>query len=110
MTGWRSLVRGVALVAYAIGLPFAILSLASAVWTLIADGPQPALVGMATGALAFAALIVGGSHLSATVTARELRGRDAQIELDFTDTSVSGSAKVPLIGTVTIKEGTKIAE
>ena len=30
--------------------------------------------------------------------------------LDFTDTSVSGSAKVPLIGTVTIKEGTKIAE
>ena len=51
-----------------------------------------------------------GNHLSATVTARELRGRDAQIELDFTDTSVSGSAKVPLIGTVTIKEGTKIAE
>ena len=48
-----------------------------------------------------------GNHLSATVTARELRGRDAQIELDFTD---SGSAKVPLIGTVTIKEGTKIAE
>ena len=51
-----------------------------------------------------------GNHLSATVTARELRGRDAQIELDFTDTSVSGSAKVPLIGTVTIKEGTKVAE
>ena len=51
-----------------------------------------------------------GNHLSATVTARELRGRDAQIELDFTDTSVSGSAKVPLIGTVTRIEGTKIAE
>ena len=55
-------------------------------------------------------LSTAGNHLSATVTARELRGRDAQIELDFTDTSVSGSAKVPLIGTVTIKEGTKIAE
>lgn len=55
-------------------------------------------------------LSTAGNHLSATFTARELRGRDAQIELDFTDTSVSGSAKVPLIGTVTIKEGTKIAE
>ena len=55
-------------------------------------------------------MATAGNHLSATVTARELRGRDAQIELDFTDTSVSGSAKVPLIGTVTIKEGTKIAE
>ena len=49
-----------------------------------------------------------GNHLSATVTAKELRGRDAQ--LDFADTSVSGSAKVPLIGTVAIKEGTKIAD
>lgn len=51
-----------------------------------------------------------GNHLSATVSAPELRGRDAQLELDFTDTSVSGSAKVPLIGTVTVKEGTRIAE
>lgn len=51
-----------------------------------------------------------GNQLSATVTAKELRGRDAQLELDFTDTSVSGSAKVPLIGTVAIKEGTKIAD
>ena len=49
-------------------------------------------------------LSTAGNHLSATGTARELRGRDAQIELDFTDISVSGSAKVPLIGTVTIKD------
>lgn len=65
---------------------------------------------MATPQVEIKRLSTVGSHLSATVTARELRGRDAQIELDFTDTTVSGSAKVPLIGTVTVKEGTKIAE
>lgn len=57
MTGWRSLVRGVAIAVYAVALLLAFVSLMSAAYILIADGPQPALIGMAAGSLAFAVVI-----------------------------------------------------
>lgn len=53
-------------------------------------------------------LNTSGNHLSAVFTARELHGRDATIELDFTENTVSGTAKLPLVGTVTIKDGIKL--
>ena len=53
-------------------------------------------------------LSTNGNHLSAVVTARELRGKEAAIELDFTDDSVTGFAKGPLIGRAEIKEGKRI--
>ena len=53
-------------------------------------------------------LSTNGNHLSAVVTARELRGKAAAIELDFTDDSVTGFAQVPLIGRAEIKEGKRI--
>ncbi len=53
-------------------------------------------------------LNTSGNHLSAVFTARELRGRDATIDLDFTQDTVSGKAKLPLVGTVKITDGIKL--